>query len=50
MDRAGSTNGTKRNAYTLLERNQKERDNYEDQDVGGWIIVKWFLERWDEVV
>jgi hypothetical protein len=24
---------------------QKERDHYEDQDVGGWIILKWILER-----
>jgi hypothetical protein len=22
---------------------QKERDHYEDQDVGGWIILKWTL-------
>jgi hypothetical protein len=24
---------------------QKERDHYEDQDVGGWTILKWILER-----
>jgi hypothetical protein len=24
---------------------QKERDHYEDQDVGGCIILKWILER-----
>jgi hypothetical protein len=24
---------------------RKERDHYEDQDVGGWIILKWILER-----
>jgi hypothetical protein len=24
---------------------QKERDHWEDQDVGGWTILKWFLER-----
>jgi hypothetical protein len=29
---------------------QKERDHYEDQDVGGWIILGWILERWDGVV
>jgi hypothetical protein len=23
---------------------QKERDNYEDQDLGGWIILKWILD------
>jgi hypothetical protein len=28
---------------------QKERDHYEDQDVGGWVTFKWiFRERgWD---
>jgi hypothetical protein len=24
---------------------QKERDHYEDQDIGRWIILKWILER-----
>jgi hypothetical protein len=24
---------------------QKERDHYEDQDVGGWVILKWILDR-----
>jgi hypothetical protein len=24
---------------------QKERDHWEDQDVGGWTISKWILER-----
>jgi hypothetical protein len=23
---------------------QKERDHYEEQDVGGWTMLKWFLE------
>jgi hypothetical protein len=23
----------------------KERDHWEDQDVGGWTILKWILER-----
>jgi hypothetical protein len=26
---------------------QKERDHQEDQDVGGWTILKWILERQD---
>jgi hypothetical protein len=26
---------------------QKERDHYEDQDIGGWITLKWILEGWD---
>jgi hypothetical protein len=29
---------------------QKERDHYEDQDVGGWIILGLILERWDGVM
>jgi hypothetical protein len=24
---------------------QKERDHWEDQDMGGWIILKWILDR-----
>jgi hypothetical protein len=24
---------------------QKERDHWEDQEVGGWTILKWVLER-----
>jgi hypothetical protein len=24
---------------------QKERDHYDDEDVGGWIIIKWILDR-----
>jgi hypothetical protein len=26
---------------------QKERDHWENQDVGGCTILKWILERWD---
>jgi hypothetical protein len=29
---------------------QKERDHWEDQDVGGWTITKWILERYDWMV
>jgi hypothetical protein len=29
---------------------QKERDHWEDQEVGGWIIFKRILERSDELV
>jgi hypothetical protein len=29
---------------------QKERDHSEDQDVDGWIISKWILERYDGMV
>jgi hypothetical protein len=23
---------------------------FQDQDVGGWIILRWILERWDGVL
>jgi hypothetical protein len=29
---------------------QKERDHWEDQDVGGWTVLKWILERLDGMV
>jgi hypothetical protein len=29
---------------------EKERDHYENLDVGGWIILKWILQRQDGVV
>jgi hypothetical protein len=29
---------------------QKERDHWEDQVVGWWIVLKWILERQDGVV
>jgi hypothetical protein len=45
MGRVCSTNGEKRNAYRILVKIQKERDYWEDQDVGGWTILKWILER-----
>jgi hypothetical protein len=25
---------------------QMERDHWEDQDVGGWTVLKWILERY----
>jgi hypothetical protein len=37
--------GEKWNAYRILVGNQKERDQWEDQDVGGWTILKLILER-----
>jgi hypothetical protein len=41
--------GEKRNGMHIgyWWENQKERDQWEDQDVGGWTILKWILERWD---
>jgi hypothetical protein len=29
---------------------RKERDHWEDQDVGEWKILKWMLEREDGIV
>jgi hypothetical protein len=26
---------------------RRKRDHWENQDVGGWIILKWILERKD---
>jgi hypothetical protein len=40
-----STNGEKRNAYRTLVGMAEERDYWEDQDVGGWTILKYILER-----
>jgi hypothetical protein len=37
--------GEKRNAYRILVRIQKEKGHWEDQDVNGWTILKWILER-----
>jgi hypothetical protein len=42
--------GAKRIAYRILGANQKERDHWEDQDVGGRIILKLTLERYDGVL
>jgi hypothetical protein len=50
MSGACSTKGEKRKAYMLLAENQREEDQYEAQDVGGWIILGWILERWDGVM
>jgi hypothetical protein len=33
-----------------LWNSQKEGDHWEDQDVGGWTILKWILEREDGMV
>jgi hypothetical protein len=33
-----------------LSEIQKEKDLLKDKKDGMWVIVKWMLERWDEVV
>jgi hypothetical protein len=40
----------KRDACRVLMGNQKEGDHWNDLDVGGRIILKWILEKYDEVV
>jgi hypothetical protein len=38
---------------TLIDyrwESQRERDHWEDQDIGGWILLGWILERWDGVM
>jgi hypothetical protein len=39
-----------RNACRILVRKPKGKSYYEDQDVGGWTILKWILERYDGMV
>jgi hypothetical protein len=42
------------NCIIIFESNKTEkpegRDHWEDQDVGGWIILKWILGRWHGMV
>jgi hypothetical protein len=37
--------GAKRNACRILVGKPEEGDHWEDQDIGGWTILKWVLER-----
>jgi hypothetical protein len=37
--------GEKRYAYRILVGKPEGRDHQEDQDVGGWTILGWILER-----
>jgi hypothetical protein len=30
---------------SLTLKSQKERDHWEDQDAGGWTILKWIVDR-----
>jgi hypothetical protein len=45
-----STNGEKRNAYRLLVGKPEGKRPLRNQDVGGWIILRGILERWDGVM
>jgi hypothetical protein len=40
----------KRNDVGYWWGRQKERDHWEDQDVGGWTILKWILGRQNGMV
>jgi hypothetical protein len=42
--------GEKRNACRILVGKPEEKGHWEDQDVGGWTILKWILERYDGMV
>jgi hypothetical protein len=35
----------KGNTYRISVGKPEERDHWGDQDVGGWTILKWILER-----
>jgi hypothetical protein len=35
--------GAKKNAYRLLVGKPREGGHYEDQEVGGWLILGWIL-------
>jgi hypothetical protein len=50
MGGACSTNWEKMNAYRILVGKPEGKDHWEDQDVGGWTILKWILERQDGMV
>jgi hypothetical protein len=37
-------------AYRILVGKQKERDHWEGQDVDGWTINRWILDRYDGMI
>jgi hypothetical protein len=45
MSRACSTNGQRVMHIGYWWESQKKRDHLENQDVGGWIILKLILDR-----
>jgi hypothetical protein len=40
----------KRNVCRILLGTPERNDHWEDQDVGGWAIIKWIIERKDGMV
>jgi hypothetical protein len=47
LGRTCSTHGRKKNEWWEC---QKVRDHYEDIEIDGMIILKWIIEKWDEMV
>jgi hypothetical protein len=45
MGRACSTNRRRGKHVGYWWESQKEGDHKEDQDVGGWTMLKWILDR-----
>jgi hypothetical protein len=45
MGEACSTNGGRGMHVEYWWESKEERENWEDQDIGGWTILKWILER-----
>jgi hypothetical protein len=45
MGRECRPNEEKRNVYRILVGKPEGKSHWEDQDVGGWTILKWILER-----
>jgi hypothetical protein len=39
--------GERRGLYTVLVRDQRERDHLEDPGVDGRIILRWIFRKWD---
>jgi hypothetical protein len=47
MGWASSTYGEGRGEYRVLVGTLRERDNLEDRDLDGRIILKWIFKKWD---
>jgi hypothetical protein len=42
--------GDRRTRIGYWWESHRERDRWEDQDVGGWIVLRWLLGRWGGVM
>jgi hypothetical protein len=47
MDRACNMNGGENKHVYYWWKRRKGRGHYKDQKIGGWIILRWILERQD---